>query len=56
MSKVGLLKLSIHFPTNKEQQKIASFLSSIDEKLDHKKDQIRKMESWKKGLLQQMFC
>lgn len=42
-------------PTLQEQSKIASFLSEIDEKIDKNKDQIRKMESWKKGLLQQMF-
>jgi type I restriction enzyme S subunit len=45
----------VGLPVLNEQQKIASFLSSIDEKIDYKKNQIRKMESWKKGLLQQMF-
>ena len=42
--------------SNIEQQKIANFLSSIDEKISHSSAQIDKMESWKKGLLQQMFC
>jgi type I restriction enzyme S subunit len=45
----------VKLPSLSEQQKIASFLSTIDEKIDYKKDQIRKMESWKKGLLQQML-
>lgn len=43
-------------PTFPEQQKIASFLSSIDEKLEKCQGQIKAMENWKKGLLQQMFC
>jgi type I restriction enzyme S subunit len=55
MSKLGLLKLSEYFPAIQEQQKIASFLSSIDDKIEKNKEQIRKMELWKKGLLQQMF-
>jgi type I restriction enzyme S subunit len=47
--------LLITFPSLPEQQKIASFLSSIDEKLEKSKGQIKAMENWKKGLLQQMF-
>ena len=43
-------------PSLPEQQKIATFLSSIDEKISHSSAQIEKMEAWKKGLLQQMFC
>ncbi len=39
-----------------EQEKIATFLSTIDEKIDHCEKHIEKMEAWKKGLLQQMFC
>ena len=48
-------KLEILIPNHLEQQKIASFLSSFDEKIDKTQDQISKMELWKKGLLQQMF-
>ena len=43
-------------PSLPEQQKIANFLSAIDEKISHCGKQIEKMEAWKKGLLQQMFC
>jgi len=46
---------TIPVPSNFEQQKIASFLSSIDEKIIKCQGQIKTMENWKKGLLQQMF-
>lgn len=38
-----------------EQEKIATFLSSLDELIEHKEKQIALAEQWKKGLLQQMF-
>ncbi len=55
MSKIELLKLSVLMPSNLEQEKIASFLSAIDEKIDHCRAQIHLTEKWKKGLLQQLF-
>ena len=49
-------EIPISIPMNIiEQTKIANFLSAIDEKIQHNNQQIAKMESWKKGLLQQMF-
>ena len=51
-----LSEMEIYLPSLPEQQKIATFLSSIDEKISHSSAQIEKMEAWKKGLLQQMFC
>jgi type I restriction enzyme S subunit len=55
MSKIQLLKIEIQLPCLEEQTKIANFLSSIDEKINHTATQIEKMEVWKKGLLQKMF-
>lgn len=49
-------RIDLSLPSLPEQQKIANFLSSIDEKISHCSAQIEKMEAWKKGLLQQMFC
>ena len=52
----ALNDFNLSLPSLPEQQKIATFLSSIDEKISHSSAQIEKMEAWKKGLLQQMFC
>ena len=51
-----LTELSLNLPSLPEQTKIANFLSAIDEKINHCSKQIERMEDWKKGLLQQMFC
>ena len=45
----------VAIPIKKEQQKIASFLSLVDKKIDLAKQQIEKTQTFKKGLLQQMF-
>lgn len=47
--------LKLPYPSLKEQQKIADFLSSIDNLVQSKQSQIEKAEEWKKGLMQQMF-
>lgn len=50
-----LSNLIINLPTLKEQEKIADFLSGIDEKIEKVSDELGKMEEFKKGLLQWMF-
>lgn len=50
-----LSEMPILLPSPSEQQKIASFLSTLDDKIAQTSLQIEKMQLWKKGLLQQMF-
>lgn len=47
--------LIFDFPIYEEQQKIASFLSSLDEKISLVNQQIELTRKWKQGLLQKMF-
>jgi type I restriction enzyme S subunit len=50
-----LLNLQIPFPSVEEQQKIASFLTAIDKKIELNKNKIENLKTYKKGLLQKMF-
>lgn len=50
-----LASIEVEIPCEKEQTKIANFLSALDDKIAVKKAELDKLKTWKQGLLQQMF-
>lgn len=55
LSPKDIEKFEILLPTIKEQQKIAEFLTSLDNLIESKQKEIKLAEAWKKGLMQRMF-
>jgi len=55
VSPADFMKVKVAFPSLPEQQKIASFLGSLDDQIELKAQQIEKAEEWKKGLMQGLF-
>ena len=55
ISKGEIKKISFNAPDSKEQQKIANFLSTIDQKISLVATELNQAQTFKKGLLQQMF-
>jgi type I restriction enzyme, S subunit len=55
ISKRNLSEMRIQLPSIDEQQKIADFLTALDEVITTKADEITRAEEWKKGLMQKMF-
>ena len=50
-----LAGFKVFLPCFEEQEKIANFLSSVDEKIEKVTKEIEELKEWKKGLMQKMF-
>ena len=55
LRKDEILRCPVIFPPLPEQQKIANFLTSIDNLINSKQQQITQAEQWKNGLMQGLF-
>lgn len=55
LSKKDLNNITFKYPNSIEQDKIASFLTSLDDKIDIISKEIEQSNYYKKGLLQKMF-
>lgn len=55
ITKEDFKKLPLPYPNINEQEKIANFLSKIDNKINTVTEQIEQTKAYKKGLLQKMF-
>ncbi|MGL5562174.1 MAG: restriction endonuclease subunit S, partial [Tannerellaceae bacterium] len=55
INKTEFSKTKISHPILEEQEKIAGFLSALDDKIEQSKAELEKAKNWKKGLMQRLF-
>lgn len=51
----SLKKIKINLPGQEEQQKIASFLSLVDKKIEKQSEKVEAIKEYKKGMMQKIF-
>lgn len=52
---VGLKKITLSFPGKDEQQKIAGFLTAVDERVELQEKRVELLKQYKKGAMQKIF-
>lgn len=55
INSTDLSKIKIKLPQKQEQEKIASFLTSVDTKIEQLNDKIELLKEYKKGIIQKIF-
>jgi len=55
LNKSEFLKIDVAVPSIAEQQKIASFFSLLDQRIEKQQEKIGNLEQFKKGILQRIF-
>lgn len=55
ISKGNIVKVIVNIPSKKEQEKIASFFSLIDQKIEKQQQKIEEFQVYKKGMMQKIF-
>ena len=50
-----LKKLKLSVPSIEEQEKIASFFSLIDKKIELQTEKVEELKNYKKGIMQKIF-
>lgn len=55
ISKSNIIKVIANIPSRKEQEKIVSFFSLIDEKVEKQQQKVELLQEYKKGMIQKIF-
>ncbi|WP_346866982.1 MULTISPECIES: restriction endonuclease subunit S [unclassified Clostridium] len=55
ISKPNMAQVSVNIPESKEQEKLASFFSLVDEKIQKQQKKVEALEEYKKGMMQKIF-